>query len=191
MRNRTISAHPAGAQAVRAHALLLSAALVTAFAVLTAVGAHIRVPLPSTPVPVTLQTFFVFLAGGLLGARRGGFSQGLYLGLGALGIPVFAGGPAAILGPTGGYLVGFAVAAVLIGRLTAGHRGASPVRTVGAMALGLGAIYGLGSLQLMALAPIGLREAVSMGILPFLAGDAAKLALAAGIVVAVRKRSSR
>ena len=190
MKTRTIPARLDTAPTSRAHAALLSAALVAAFAVMTGVGAHIRVPLPFTPVPVTLQTFFVFLSGGLLGARLGGMSQVLYLGLGAAGLPLFAGGAGAIFGPTGGYLVGFGVAALLIGRLTAGRDGSSPVRTVGAMVLGLAAIYGLGSLQLMALAPIGLREAVSMGILPFLAGDAAKLALAAGIVVAVKRRSA-
>ncbi len=175
--------------AVRIPSVLLSASLIAVFALLTAVGALIRVPLPFTPVPLTLQTFFVFLAGGLLGARRGLVSQTLYLALGAAGLPVFAGGGAAIFGPTGGYLIGFAVSAVLVGRLTAGPRGSSFVWTAGAMGLGLCAIYLLGTVQLMALAPIGLGKAVSLGILPFLAGDAAKLAAAAGIVTAVRKRS--
>jgi biotin transport system substrate-specific component len=189
VRNRATVTHLAGAlSAVRAHGVLLVVAPVIVFALLTALGAQIRVPLPFTPVPVTLQTFFVFLAGGLLGARRGVFSQILYLSLGAMGLPVFALGSAAILGPTGGYLVGFAVSVLLVGWLTAGSRGTSLAWTAGAMGLGLGAIYVLGTVQLMALAPIGFGRAVSMGVLPFLVGDMAKLALASGIVVAVRRR---
>jgi len=191
VRNRATVTHLAGAlSTVRTHGVLLAVAPAMVFALLTAVGAQIRVPLPFTPVPVTFQTFFVFLAGGLLGARRGAFSQVLYLSLGTMGLPVFALGSAAILGPTGGYLIGFAVSALLVGRLTAGHRGTSLVWTAGAMGLGLGVIYLLGTIQLMALAPIGLGHAVCLGVLPFLVGDVAKLALAAGIVVTARRRSA-
>ena len=190
MRNRATVIHRASTLlAVRTYGILLALAPVIVFALLTALGAQLRIPLPFTPVPVTLQTFFVFLAGGFLGARRGLLSQVLYLGLGTIGLPVFALGPSAILGPTGGYLVGFAVSALLVGWLTAGSRGMSLAWTVGAMGLGLGAIYLLGTVQLMALAPIGLGQAVSMGVVPFLLGDVAKLALAAGIVVAARRRS--
>lgn len=167
---------------------ILSVSLVLAFALLTAIGALLRVPLPFTPVPITLQTFFVLLAGALLGSRRGPLSQAAYLTLGAMGLPVFAAGTAALLGPTGGYLVGFVLASLVVGWLTRGPRGRSFVQTVLAMTLGLAVIYLTGALQLAVLTKVGPREAVSMGILPFLLGDAAKLAAAAGIAVALNRR---
>lgn len=192
MRNRIAIASPGSAlSAARASGLLLSATLVVVFACLTAVGALIRVPLPSTPVPLTLQTFFVLLAGGLLGARRGLLSQAFYLSLGAIGLPVFAAGSVALLGPTGGYLIGFAVASLVVGCLTAGARGCSLTWTTVAMSLGLAAIYLLGTIRLALFTPVGLREAISMGVLPFLLGDVAKLAAAVGIVVTVRRRLAR
>ncbi len=90
------------------------------FAALTGVGALIAIPLPFTPVPITLQTFFIFLAGALLGKYLGALSQLIYLLLGVVGLPVFAKGSSgigALLGPSGGYLVGFIPAAFLVGYL--------------------------------------------------------------------------
>ena len=89
------------------------------FGALTAVGAYIMIPLP--PVPITLQTLFVNLAGALLGGYLGALSQVVYILLGVIGLPVFAGGKAGagvLLGPTGGYLIGFVVGAFVIGKLT-------------------------------------------------------------------------
>jgi biotin transport system substrate-specific component len=88
------------------------------FASLTAVGALIRIPIP--PVPITLQTAFVFLSGGLLGAGSGALSQCIYIGIGLLGIPVFSGGGGIgyIFDPRFGYLIGFPAAAFIIGLLT-------------------------------------------------------------------------
>lgn len=190
MRTRTTGS-PVGALASPwIHSRLLSASLVLVFAVLTAVGALIRIPLPFTPVPLTLQTFFVLLGAALLGARRGFASQATYLGLGAAGLPVFAGGAAslALLGPTGGYLMGFAVASLLTGTLIRGPRGNSLFWTAGAMSLGLGVIYLLGTVQLAILTGASFPAAISMGVAPFLLGDVMKLAAAAGIAVAARKR---
>jgi biotin transport system substrate-specific component len=88
------------------------------FSILTAIGAQIEIP--NQPVPYTLQTFFVLLAGALLGKRSGSASMGLYLILGAIGIPVFTGGAfglSRILGPTGGYLLSFPIAAFVVGYL--------------------------------------------------------------------------
>ena len=82
-------------------------------ACLTGLSAHVKVILPWTPVPITMQTFFVLLAGVLLGRTWGGMSQVIYVGLGMLGIQWFAGG--SILGPTGGYLVGFILTAFFLG----------------------------------------------------------------------------
>ncbi|MFZ5518108.1 MAG: biotin transporter BioY [Candidatus Zhuqueibacterota bacterium] len=91
--------------------------LISCFAALTAVGAFIKIPLPH--VPVTLQTFFVLLAGNLLGYKNGAFSQVLYLALGLIGIPIFAygGGPAYIFQPSFGYLLGYPAGAFIIGAL--------------------------------------------------------------------------
>lgn len=181
--------NPAGAvSATNVNGWLISAALIVAFAFLTAIGSLIRVPLPFTPVPFTLQTFFALLAGGLLGTQRGVASQVLYLGLGTAGIPVFAAGSLGLLGPTGGYLLGLAIAALIVGRLTSGSRGLSFVWTSGAMAVGVVAIYLLGIMRLSVFVPASTHELVSMGVLPFVVGDVAKLAAAAGIVVAVRRK---
>src|SRR6266446_1608393 len=104
-------------EAVRPLARIL---LVIGFALLTCAGAKITIPLPFTQVPATLQTLPVLLAGALLGARAGAASQALYVGLGIAGLPVFAlpgTGPGYLLGPTGGFLVGFVVAAFVTGQV--------------------------------------------------------------------------
>ncbi|MCX5667066.1 MAG: biotin transporter BioY, partial [Candidatus Omnitrophica bacterium] len=93
---------------------------VTFFIIATTLGAYIRIPVPGTPIPITLQTFFVVLSGAVLGSRLGLFSQAGYILLGAMGLPVFQGyafGMAHILGPTGGYLIGFMAASFLVGKI--------------------------------------------------------------------------
>lgn len=166
-------------------------ALAVGFAALTGVAAQVRIPLPFSPVPITLQTFAVLLAGVVLGARYGGASQGAYVGLGAAGVPWFTGAGAGVshlAGPTGGYLLGFVVAAGLIGWLTgrnpANRRGA---RLLVVLAAGNALIYAAGLPVLWAWlaliqgsAPTHL-ELASMGLLPFLVGDAVKLLAAAGV----------
>src|SRR6267143_5569385 len=112
---------------------------VLAFAFLTWVGARISVPLPMTPVPGTLQTLAVLLAGAILGARAGALSQASYVLMGMAGLPVFAlpgSGPAYLLGPTGGYLVGFVAAAFVVGSVLARFDRRKPA--VGALAFCLG-----------------------------------------------------
>ena len=97
---------------------LAQALWIAGFAIATAVGA--RVEIPHQPVPYTLQTFFVLLAGALLGKRNGAVSQFLYLSMGLVGLPVFSAGGfglAKILGPTGGYLLSFPVASFVVGYL--------------------------------------------------------------------------
>jgi len=97
---------------------------ITTFAVATALGA--RVEIPHYPVPFTLQTMVVLLAGAFLGARNGAYSQILYLGAGLIGLPVFAGGAFGfmkIAGPTGGYLLAFPIAAAAAGYLVRMHKG--------------------------------------------------------------------
>lgn len=152
-----------------------------------AVGAWLQLPIG--PVPITLQPLFVFLAGYLLGPARGAAAVGLYVVAGVLGLPVFAGGRAGlgvVLGPTGGYLLGFMVGAAVTG-LTP-RRG--PIGwTVGlaAGAMALVAAYGIGAARLAQVLHLGPRQAVAAGVLPFVGFDVVKVVLA--LVVARRLRA--
>lgn len=172
------------------------AALAGGFAVLTGLGAQLRIPLSFTPVPITLQTFSVLLAGVVLGARWGGASQGLYAGLGAAGVPWFAGaagGVSHLLGPTGGFIIGFVLAATLVGYVA--DRYAWARRPVGLVALltvaNFGVIYGVGLpwlygwltlVQGDTLTLVGLLE---LGLFPFIAGSIVEMLAAAAVGTAV------
>lgn len=148
------------------------------FIVLTALGAFVRIPLPFTPVPITLQTFFVLLAGAVLGKRFGPISQTGYLALGLLGLPVFAGamsGFTRLLGPTGGYLLGFIVAAWAVGKLVGLRKGSNFIWIVFSMLAGSLIIYLLGALQLALVTRCTVKGAFYMGVLPFIPGDALKI----------------
>ena len=144
------------------------------FAALIVVGAYLRIPIG--PVPVVLANFFVILSGAVLGAKWGGASVGLYLLLGVVGLPVFAGGGglAYLTGPTGGYLIGYLPASILVGLITV-----RKTRTVAANLIGLfsGAIiiYLLGVPWLKVALDKTWPEAFTIGMLPFLPGDAAKV----------------
>lgn len=154
---------------------------------LTAVGAYIMIPLP--PVPITMQTLFVNLAGALLGGYLGALSQVVYILLGVIGLPVFAGGKAGagiLIGPTGGYLIGFVVGAFVIGKLTALRREPGLFWLMGAMTVGIAIVYGLGLVQLMIVAKLSFAKAVAVGLLPPLPGDVAKIVVAAFICRKVR-----
>jgi len=176
----------AWAPATGAKAAWTSAAVIAALATLTAVGAHIRVPLE--PVPITLQTLFVLLAGALAGPARGLLSQSIYVFGGVLGVPLFAGsmtGLAVLAGPTGGYLLGFVVAPLLIGRLI--NRRTGFRWTLFVFSLGSLAILSLGVLHLALFTAGDLSAALRMGILPFVVGDAAKTLAAASIYGSYRR----
>lgn len=139
----------------------------------TVMGAFVRVPLPFTPVPVTLQTFFVLLAGAYLGAGAGASSQILYIALGAAGAPIFAGaacGLSALSGPTGGYLFGFAAAAFMIGTLKRFFDG-SFARMFVLFSLASLLILLCGSLWLKIALNLPLEAAFRLGMVPFIAGD--------------------
>jgi biotin transport system substrate-specific component len=158
--------------------VLRSVALVVAGALLVALCARISIPL--YPVPVTGQTFGVLLVGGLLGCRRGAFSMGVYLALGAMGLPVFAGGTSGLsilLKPTAGYLFGFVVAAGLVGWLCQRGWDRRYLSTAAAMSLGTLVIFALGSLWLSQF--VGWHRVLGLGVVPFLPGAAIKIALAA------------
>lgn len=151
---------------------------VLVFAALTAFGAHVAVPLGFTPVPMTLQTLFVLLAGVLLGPAAGAASQLLYLGLGVAGVPVFAMGAAGLpwlLSPTGGYLMAFPAAAALAGWIAGGERGR--VRTAVALLVATAAIFTSGAAWLSALTELEAREVFASGVQPFLPGAVIKAAI--------------
>jgi len=159
------------------------------FGALTAVGAYIVIPLP--PVPITLQTLFLGLAGLLLGARLGALSQILYLLLGVIGLPVFAGGKAGIgvlIGPTGGYLIGFVAAAYAIGTLASLKNRPGFFWLCVCLTGGAAIIYTLGVLQLALVARLTPLKALTVGVLPFLPGDVIKIVLAALITLKLRDR---
>lgn len=144
-----------------------------------ALSAQIAIPLPFSPVPITGQTFAVLVAGMLLGRWRGTAAVLAYLAEGFLGLPVFAGGAAGIAkiaGATGGYLVSFVPAAFLVGYLAEKGWGRKIFTTFLAMILGNVIIFGFGALWLARF--VGPDQALSMGILPFLAGDVVKIGLA-------------
>lgn len=161
-----------------------TALAVVAVAVLTALAAQVRIPLPFTPVPITGSTFAVLLGGAALGMRAGAASQLLYLAMGAIGLPVFteaSGGIEVFAGATGGYLVGFVLAAGLVGWLAERRYDRRFVTAVWLFALGNLVIYAVGVPWLMAVTGFGPAEAVSKGALPFVIGDLLKIAAAAGL----------
>jgi len=153
---------------------------VVGFAMLTAVAAKIAVPMPGTPVPFTFQVAAVLLAGALLGAGLGAASQVLYLGAGAAGLPVFAagGGLLYLLGPTGGYLLAYPLAAFVVGMVMGTAPGLP--RAVLALALGLAAIYAGGVSWLSAWSSTD--TALALGLWPFVLADLVKAALVLMVV---------
>jgi biotin transport system substrate-specific component len=136
-------------------------------------------------VPVTGQTFAVLLTAAALGPARGLAAQGLYLVMGAVGLPVFAGathGTGVIFGASGGYLIGFLVAALITGYGARHGADRSPVRTLLLFALASVVIYAIGTTWLCLDTGMSLSAGISAGVTPFLPGDAAKALLAAGLL---------
>lgn len=166
----------------RGLAIVLGAATV-------AVAAQAAVPLPGTPVPMTLQPLAVLVVGGLLGARLGAAALVLYLALGALGLPVFTPGglpgAARLMGPTGGYLLSYPVAAAVVGWLVASVRPPAPaLRLLLAAAAGMVVIHLGGSAQLAILTG-NAGAATRYGLIPFLTGDLLKIGIAALLILAL------
>jgi len=150
------------------------------FAALTAAGAFFAIPIAA--VPITLQDLFTTLAGLLLGAGVGALSQITYILLGLAGLPVFAGGKAGIgvlLGPTGGYLIGFVLGAYTIGKLAEIKKHPSVWWFFISALVGHAVIYGAGITWLSYIAHLSLRKAAIVGLLPFLPGDFLKCIVAA------------
>lgn len=151
-------------------------------------GAYLLVPIPGSPVPVVLQNFFVVVGGMLLGPVRGGLAVAIYLLMGAIGLPVFSGGGGGLghlAGPTGGYLVGFLLAAVAAGAVSRG----TPrlYRDILGAVVGMLSVYLVGVPRLKAVLDITWGVALSAGFFPFLVGDAIKTAAAVGAVRLARR----
>jgi biotin transport system substrate-specific component len=175
-------------------------AAVVFMAVLTVVAAQISIPLPFTPVPLTLQPMVVLLGGAALGSRLGMASQVLYLAAGLAGLPVFATSPVLpqglmrVLGPTGGFLMAYPFAAFLTGWLAERGFDRRYVTSVLAMAAGLGVIFTCGIVWLAWFAvpaPTGISNALQLGLYPFVLPDIAKLLLAATVLPAIWKLVGR
>jgi len=155
-----------------------------------AAAAQVAVPVPLSPVPMTLQPLAVLAVGGVLGAAGGVAALTAYLVLGAVGLPVFAGGAGGalhLLGPTGGYLLAFPVAAGVTGALAS--RG-GVLRTLLACALGMVVIHVGGVAQLAVLGGDP-SAAFRLGFVPFLTGDLIKVGLAAAVILGLRSRTRR
>jgi len=167
----------------KTRALLYDAALVIGGSLLMALLAQVAIPAGFSPVPITGQTFGVMLLGALLGWKRGGAAMIAYIGEGAAGLPFFAQGKfgvGVLLGTTGGYLVGFVVAAAVVGWLAERGWDRRVWTALAAMVIGSLVIYLFGVSWLAAL--IGLDKAVALGLVPFIPGDLAKIALATALL---------
>jgi biotin transport system substrate-specific component len=171
--------------------------LVSLFAALLCVSSYIILPIG--PVPVTLQVLFVLLAGAVLGAEMGALSVVLWILIGTFGLPVFAGGkggPMVLLGPTGGYLLGFVLCAWIVGFLTRKNT-MSKFRTGAAMLLGLAVAYGVGLAGFMASfsfflqKPMTVQQALTIAVYPFVPLDLVKVGLGAWLSPVLIKALSR
>jgi biotin transport system substrate-specific component len=180
---------PAGSRAVTSAERGAAVAFVT---VLTIVAAQVSLPLPFTPVPFTFQPMVVLLGGAALGARLGMSSQLLYLALGVAGLPVFAASPlpqgvARLIGPTGGYLLSYPLAAFVAGALAERGLDRRYLTAVLAMAAGLAIVFagGVAWLALVARPAGGFGAALAAGFYPFVVADVIKLLFAAAVMPAL------
>jgi biotin transport system substrate-specific component len=160
--------------------------LAALMAALTAAGAYMAIPIG--PVPIVLQSLFVILSGLVLGSRWAAASMAIYLLAGIIGLPVFAGGSGGLtklLGPTGGYLVGFLLAAYFIGLVAERSGGRLWINLLGLVAGSL-LIYLCGVAWLKTILDISFNKALAMGMWPFLPGDALKIAAALALERSLR-----
>lgn len=171
-----------------------SLVMVPFFTALTAVGAFIKIPIPY--VPLTLQTLMVMFAALILGSRLGALSQLLYLLIGILGLPVFAqgGGPAYVLQPSFGFIIGFIPGAFIMGKIVEDSQNLTFFRTICALIAGQIIIYLIGlsylylNLNYIIQKPISLYTTLKVGFFIFIPGDILKTLIAAFVILPVRKR---
>lgn len=165
--------------------MAMFAALITAMAWIP------PIPLPFSPVPITLQNFGVFLTAILLGSKKGSMAVLIYTLLGAIGLPVFSGGTGGmgiLLGPTGGYLIGFVIAAYLVGRIIESFSEPRPQHYILALIIGNIFIYGIGAFHLAQVLDLSLSTAIKIGVIPYLPLDVVKCVLTIAIAIPVKKR---
>lgn len=151
------------------------ALLVLAGTAVITVAGYIAIPLPFTPVPLSLATFAVLLTGATLGPVRGAASAGLYLLIGLVGIPVFAGGGSGWAFSSFGYILGYVLAAAAVGRLARSRADRNVWSTLGLAALGTALIYLCGVPWLAVFLGVDLATALAFGVVPFLIGDTIKI----------------
>ena len=160
------------------------------FAALICVLGLISIPLSFSPVPITGQSLAIMLAGCILTTRQAALSVATFLLIGIVGVPVFAGGTAGIgiiLGPRGGYLIGFFIGAIVISLLK-GKNNTYVRLGISNVVGGIGIVYLLGVIWLSIVTQIGLSKAFMVGALPFIAGDLFKVFVATIVSVTVNKR---
>jgi len=162
---------------------LYNVLLIVAGSLLIAGSAWVEIVLPFTPVPITGQTFAVLLVGALYGSKRGAATVLTYLAQGAAGLPVFAGGAAGamhLLGPTGGYLIGFVIAVFVVGLLAERGWDRTPLWTALAMMIGTALLFFPGVIWLMFF--VGPHAVLMEGLIPYIPGAIIKISLAAGVL---------
>lgn len=155
--------------------------LIALMTAVTCVLGPLSIPLPFSPVPISLTNFAIFLAIFVLGMKSGTISFIIYLLLGAVGVPVFSsfrGGFQVLAGPTGGYLIGFIFLALIMG-FALDHFDRKLVPTLIGMIIGMAVCYAFGTVWLAKLLSLSFKEGLMMGVIPYLAGDAAKIIIAA------------
>ena len=161
--------------------------LISLFAALTAAGAFVSIPIGL--VPISLQNLFTLLSGMVLGSKLGTLSQLIYILLGVVGLPVFSefrGGLGVLLGPTGGFLIGFVISTYVVGKLIEKIEDGRIWSYFVIGLLGIIIIYTCGVAQLVIITEIGLKEAVLLGIIPFLPGDFLKLITASFLAIRIK-----
>ncbi|WP_413805764.1 biotin transporter BioY [Streptomyces sp. OE57] len=171
--------------------LLREAGIALAAAAAVGASAQIAVPLPGTPVPMTLQTLAVLLTGITLGWARAGASLALYVAAGFAGVPWFAEHAAGNPGASAGYLLGAIPAAMIAGLLSVRLEGRSVVGRVAPLLAGSAMIYAIGVPVLMTVTGANLAEGVAMGVTPFLLGDTIKLVAAFAAAPLAMKAAGR
>jgi biotin transport system substrate-specific component len=158
------------------------------FTGLMIIGGYLSFPIPLSPVPIVLSDFFVMLAGLILGASWGITSVAMFLFIGALGLPVFAGGRAGLavfLGPTGGFLWGYLAGVFIIG-LISGNEKVSFIKDLVALVFGNMIIFGLGVPWLKLFLKVDWGKALALGLLPYLLGNGIKIIAAFASIQALR-----
>ena len=157
-------------------------------AALIIIGAYISIPLPFSPVPIAMSNLFVILGGLLLGKKWGFTSVAIYLFLGIIGLPVFAGGKGGLahfIGPTGGYLIGFAVAAFIVGAIVEMGKH-SILKDSLAVLIGFTIIFAFGVPWLMYTLKLSLGETLTAGVIPFIPGAIFKSIVVVGLAKIIR-----